>query len=159
MVNVFLLKSKNPESNRQDSAFKPLGGSIKISPKMRSILSKKGYELDQKTRYHSKNNDFRIYIDLNNNHFINKVLYSEKLEYFQKELLREMREEMKTSTKNIKKIFSLNEDQPISIQPHFTEPDFSVLNCNDYVHHIVFDIKIQDNKLLNDILKNNNRIK
>ena len=140
----FLLKSKKSEKTRQDSAFKPLGGAIKMTNNMKHKL-KNNFVIDNKTRYSSKDEDFRIFIDLKNNKIIHKVLYNEKLSFYQDELIREITEELKIKKEKFNKIFSFKQPQPV-VLPFYTEKDFSILGYHDYVHHIIFDLKIKNQK-------------
>ena len=146
----FLLKLKNNSKTRQDSLYKPLGGVIKMTNNIEKIL-KNNFKIDHKTRYSSKNKDFRIFIDLKSNKIIHKALYSEKLSFYQNELIREIIEEMQISRIIFNKIFSFKKPQPI-VLPFYTEKDFSVLGYHDYVHHIIFDLKIKNPKELKKLL-------
>jgi|GEM_PF-2280964 len=157
----FLLISKKPTQNRQDSIFKPLGGVIKISNNIHEIFQKAGgYREDKRTRYSSKEKDARIFIKLNNNKIIDKAIYSEKLEFYQKELFREIREELgDIGSYEVNEIFEFGEkQQPVSVQVYYTEPNFSFLRCHDYVHHIIFQLEVKDNKLLDQIMLKNKKI-
>lgn len=157
----FLLKSKKPNSIRQDNIFKPLGGVIKLTENMENILKKKDdIQYDTETRYSAKNSDFRIFMNLENNKIIHKALYSETLDFFQGQLRREISEELgNISLEKVDAIFEFNIQQPISIHINYTEPNFSFLRCHDYVHHIIFEFKIKDEKALKKLLSENKRIK
>jgi len=157
----FLLKQKHPSEKRQDTSFKPLGGVIKITDSMKKII-RKPIEFDNKTRYTAKGNDFRIFLNISNNKIIHKVLYSEDITYYKDELKREIMEEMSLNNEEeFNDLFSFEEDQPFNVSVQYTELDFSVLNENDYVHHIIFELKIKDEEKLEEIIKNlsKNKIK
>lgn len=157
----FLLKAKKPDSYRQDSTFKPLGGVVKVSGKISKTLKKKGdIRYDNVTRYSAKGEELRIYMNLGDNKIIHKAIYSESLSYYHAELMREMREELgNISGEKLSEIFELELQQPFSIQVHYTEPDFSFLRQHDYVHHIIFNVKIKDKKLFNKTVNENKRLK
>lgn len=153
-----LLKSKNPEVTRQDSSFKPLGGVVKLTKNMTEAL-KNDFRMDDNTRYSAKNNDFRIFINLINNKIIHKAIYSEKLSFYKNELVREIYEEMRIKKSEFYEIFNFKQEEPCSVQPHYTEPDFSVLKCHDYVHHIIFELEIKSEEKLKKLLLQRNKIK
>ena len=151
----YLLRREVPTDLRQDSMYKPLGGSVKISENINQILIKKDPNIvaDKETRYSAKKDDFRLFMKIKNNKVIHKAIYSETEEFYKGQLIKKMSKEMNVNEDKIDELFDFNASKVFCIHPYFTEPIFSHVHKNDYVHHIVFDIKIKDSEALEGVIK------
>ena len=152
-----LLIKKGRKNGRRDNFWKPLGGVIKISNKIKKQFNKHklDYEFESNTKYAAKQNDLRIKANIKNNKIINKVIYSETNKFYISELTREIMEELEISKKDFEKLFTIDK-KPISMNSWFRTKSQSPLRENDYLHQIIYNVKIKD---VNSLKQQMNKIK
>ena len=79
------------------------------------------------------------------------------MNYYKKELIQEVCEEIKIKKEDFTSFFKFTKKQPFTIIANYTDPKFSFIGEHDYVHHIIFDLSIK-NPFESDF-KNNKKIK
>lgn len=136
----------------KNGQFKPLGGAIKLDGDLAKKFEKfDEFTEDTKTAYKGKTNDARFFVKIKDNKKIQKHLLNKTLDFYVKELKREISEELGKSVFE-DNILEVKMKQPIAIVARGLEEIYSPLQVREYIQQFIFEVKINDINKLNQLL-------